>query len=223
MRMKSTLAGAAMALLTAGFSAPAQADMSFRLVSVQDGDCGAHCAQAIAADGEISDSTPGEFIAFVRAHARSRNVRSVILLNSPGGKVVASMELGRVFRKVGAATVVARAVEAGDGRVHLAAGRCFSACVYALMGGRKRVVPAQSLVGIHRMFALQAGADPAGGGATYRRRYDNGDMRNALARYSKSMGVSRDLINRAEHIPPDSIHLLSRSEVARWRLGSSHF
>lgn len=223
MHIRSVLAAAALSLLTAVGASPARADMSFRLVSVDSGRCGAHCPQAIAADGEISDATPGEFIDFVRASARGRNVRSVIFLNSPGGKVVASMELGRIFRKVGAATVVARAVEDGEGHAHLAAGRCFSACVYALMGGRKRVVPDQSLVGIHRMFALEAGADPAGGGGGARRRYDNGDMRSALARYSASMGVSRDLINHAEHIPPDSIHLLSRSEVARWRLGSTHF
>ena len=111
------------------------------------------------------------------------------------------MELGRVFRKVGAATVVARAVADSDGRSHLAAGRCFSACVYALMGGRKRVVPAQSLVGVHRMFALEAGADPAGGGGGTRRRFDNGDMRSTLSRYSQAMGVSRELIATAERTP----------------------
>ncbi len=222
MRMKTILAGAAMALLAAGFCAPARAEMTFSLASL-GGACGARCPQAIVADGEISDSTPDEFLSFVRSHARSGDVRSIVLLNSPGGKVVASMELGRVFRKVGAATIVARAVTDSDGRSHLAAGRCFSACVYALMGGRKRVVPTQSLVGVHRMFALEAGVDPAGSGGGARRRFDNGDMRGALSRYSQAMGVSGDLINTAERTPTDSLHVLSPQEVARWRLGSSHF
>jgi hypothetical protein len=207
-------------------SAPATADMSFRLTPVVDAArCGAHCPMAIVADGEIVDSTPDAFLAFVKSNAGAGDVRSIVLLNSQGGKVVASMELGRVFRKVGAATIVARVVAGEDGRGRLVAGRCFSACVYALMGGRKRVVPAQSLVGIHRMFAIEgSGADPAGGGATSRqRRFDDGGMRDVLARYSSAMGVSRDLINKAEQTPTDSIHVLSAQEVARWRLGSSRF
>ena len=91
------------------------------------------------------------------------------------------------------------------------------------MGGRKRVVPTQSVVGIHRMFAIEAGADPAGGGNARQRRFDDGGMRDVLARYSSSMGVSRDLITTAEQTPTDTIHVLSAQEVARWRLGSSRF
>ena len=222
MALKAFITGAAAAVSILAFGGGAQADMRFSLTTI-GGACGARCPQAIVADGEITESTPDEFIAFVRANSQARDVRSVVLLNSPGGKVVASMELGRVFRKVGAATVVARAVSDGDGRSHLTAGRCFSACVYALMGGRKRVVPAQSLVGVHRMFALESGADPAGGGGGTRRRFDNGDMRSVLSRYSDAMGVSRDLINTAERTPTESIHVLSPSEVARWRLGSTRF
>lgn len=222
MALKAFTTGAAAALSMLVLGGPAQADMRFSLTTI-GGACGARCPQAIVADGEITESTPDEFISFVRANSASRDVRSVVLLNSPGGKVVASMELGRVFRKVGAATVVARAVDEGDGRSRLTAGRCFSACVYALMGGRKRVVPAQSQVGVHRMFALEAGADPAGGGGGARRRFDNGDMRSVLSRYSEAMGVSRDLINTAERTPTESIHVLSPNEVARWRLGSTRF
>ena len=36
-----------------------------------------------------------------------------------------------------------------DGAVY--SGRCYSACVYALMGAATRVAPPQSRVGIHRM------------------------------------------------------------------------
>ena len=222
MAFRTLTIGLAAVFLSLAASVSARAEMQFSLTTI-GGSCGSHCPLAIVADGEITDSTPDEFVAFVRANARSRNVRSVVLLNSPGGKVVASMELGRVFRKVGAATVVARAVSDSEGHSHLAAGRCFSACVYALMGGRKRVVPAQSLVGVHRMFALEAGADPAGGGGGARWRFDNGDMRNTLSRYSQSMGVSRELIATAERTPTETLHLLSPSEVARWRLGSTRF
>ncbi len=210
------------AVAIVGMTAVARADMSFRVVSIGGAVCRDRCAMAIVADGEITDATPDEFLDFVRANAQSRNLHSVVLLNSPGGKVVASMALGRVFRKVGALTIVARAGVDSDGRGYIARGRCFSACVYALMGGRKRIVPPESVVGIHRMVAVESGADPAGG-SMERRRFDNGDMRNMLSKYSADMGVSRDLINTAEQTPNDGIHIVSARELARWRLGTSRF
>ena len=75
------------------------------------------------------------------------------------------------------------------------------------MGGRKRIVPPNSLVGVHRMVAIEQHADPAGG-AMQQRFYSDGAMRDMLSRYSSSMGVSRDLITKAEQTPAESIHLL---------------
>ena len=216
---------AALAALAAfaALCGPARADMSFHVVQIGGGSgCGARCAMAISADGDITDSTAQEFLDFVRANSGTHNLHSVVLINSPGGKVVGSMDLGRVFRKIGALTIVARAVDGSDGVAHIAQGRCFSACVYALMGGRKRIVPDRSLVGIHRMFALEGGHDPAGG-QVIERRFDDGNMRNVLARYSSEMGVSRELINKAEQTSTDTIHVVSPQELTRWRLGSSRF
>jgi hypothetical protein len=220
----NTLSRVAFAAMAAALAlcGPARADMSFRVVQIGGAGCGAHCAMAIAADGDITDSTAGEFLDFIRSNSRSRDLHSVVLINSPGGKVVGSMDLGRVFRKIGALTIVARAFDASDGVAHIAQGRCFSACVYALMGGRKRIVPDRSLVGIHRMFAMEGSVDPAGG-RLMERRFDDGNMRNVLARYSSEMGVSRELINKAEQTSTDTIHVVSPQELARWRLGSSRF
>ena len=204
------------------FCAPARAEMTFSIVSVGGAaGCGARCAQAVAADGDITDSTAGEFLSFIRSHS-SRDLHSVVLINSPGGKVVGSMEFGRVLRKIGALAIVARPVVDSSGQVHIAQGRCFSACVYALMGARKRIVPKQSMVGIHRMFAVDYSVDPAGG-RQQQRRFDDGNMRDVLARYSSEMGVSRELINKAEQTSTDSIHVLTPAELSRWRLGSSRF
>lgn len=201
-------------------SVSARAEMSFRIVSIGSDTCGPRCGTAVAAEGDITDSTAENFIAFVQANPR-RDLHSVVLLNSPGGKVLGSMEFGRVLRRIGALAIVARAVEQ-DGVTRIAQGKCFSACVYALMGARKRIVPTQSQVGVHRMFALESSVDPAGG-QLRQRRFDDGAMRNVLARYSSEMGVSRELINKAETVSTDSIHVLSPKEVARWRLGSSRF
>jgi hypothetical protein len=209
------------ATLAGALAATAQA-MTFRLESL-GGDCRGGCPMAIAAEGQITNSTPGEFLAFLRANAGNRHLRTVVFLNSEGGYVMASMELGQIFRRIGAATVVARlAPSAGRGGRFLSA-NCLSACVYAFMGGRKRVAPQGSALGIHRMFANQVVDPSLFGDATVVRRYDNGSMAAHLMTYSARMGVSRDLIRTAEHISSSTLHLVTSSEMTRWNLASRVF
>jgi hypothetical protein len=198
-------------------------EMTFRLVTLAGGRCGSNCPQVIAAQGEIVESTPDEFVEFVQSHVGGGRLHSVVLLDSPGGKVTASMELGRALRRLGAAVIVARPTGETSRTGDLLAGRCYSACVYALMGGRKRVVPPESRVGVHRMFNYVLAPDPAGGEPLRRRHYDDGAMRAVLMRYSRTMGVSNQLIAHAERTSPDRLHVLSPAEISRWRLGSGKF
>jgi hypothetical protein len=203
--------------------ASARADeMSFRMVTL-GGHCGGRCPQVIAAQGEIVEDTPDSFLSFVQQNARGGDLHSIILLDSPGGKVGASMEFGHVLRRLGTAVIVARPAADTEATGDLLAGRCYSACVYALMGGRKRVIPPLSSVGVHRMFNYVTSPDPAGGEPQRRRNYDDGKMRARLLRYSNKMGISNDLINFAERTSSDRLRVLSRAEIARWRLGSGKF
>ena len=100
--------------------------------------------------------------------------------------------------------------------------QCFSACVYALIGARKRVVPAGSQIGIHRMFANDDTVNAFGYTVARRRLYDNGDMGAILKSYSAQMGVSPGLISAAERVPSDQLRILSRAEISRYHLGVPH-
>ena len=205
--------------------APAAAEtapMTFAVVRIGTArTCGGTCPIAIAATGQITENTPSAFLSFVEQNLDRRDMHAVVFLNSPGGKVLASMEFGTLLRKVGAAVVIARVYSDDTGGTVVANGECFSACVYAFMGARKRVVPSNSLVGIHRMFLVEEGVDASGMVAVTRRRFDNGDMRAFLMRYSSDMGVSPGLIAAAEHVPSDDIRILSRAEMRRWHLAGS--
>lgn len=196
-------------------SAPvAVAEMAFRTIPVGNQRCGARCPQVVAAEGEIVESTPDAFLSFVRQNAGGGNLHGIVLLDSPGGKVVASMELGQAIRRLGMAVIVARpASDSPD----LVSGRCYSACVYALMGGRRRVVPPQSRVGVHRMFNYSTSFDFSEG-LVRERNYDDGGMRATLSQYSSKMGVSTELVSLAERTSPDRLYMLSAAEIARWRL-----
>jgi hypothetical protein len=189
-------------------------EMNFRVI-------GAPEARVIAVQGEINDDTPDAFLNFVNENVGSGNVHGVVLLDSPGGKVVASMELGRAIRRLGMAVVVARPAAGSDrGALSLASGRCYSACVYALMGGARRVVPPGSKVGVHRMFNYSTNFDLAEGGVVRERNLDDGGMRATLSDYARSMGVSTDLVMLAERTSPDQLYMLTGGDIARWRLAS---
>jgi hypothetical protein len=206
-------------LLMLGFAAQAEA-MNFEVVTLGGRHCGTRCPQVISAEGEIGEGSPEEFLRFVRENIGGGELHGIVLLDSPGGRVAASMELGQTIRSLGMAVVVARPGPSTAQNGDLFSGRCYSACVYALMGGRKRVIPPQSRVGVHRMFNYTTSFDLTAGGFVRERYLDDGDMRDKLARYSSMMGVSPSLINLAEHTSPDRIHVLTRAEISRWRLGS---
>ncbi len=212
--LKSLSIGALLAGLLIGPQlARAESEMSFRAVRI------GNQADVISATGQITEDTPDRFAAFLDENPTLRGRRPVVFLDSPGGRVVASIELGKLLRRVDAAAVVARVESDGAGNTVMTNAQCFSACVYALIGARKRVIPASSLIGIHRMFAYEAEVDASGTAEVIHRRYDNGNLRGYLMQYSSQMGVSPGLISAAEHIPSDNLKILSRAEIRRWHLG----
>lgn len=197
-------------------------EMTFRLAPTGNlAKCGSRCTKVIIAEGEIGRSTPERFTRFIRTHMRDRNLRAVIFVHSPGGLVVASMRLGVLFRKLGAAVVVARVQSPGNGkgRTVFTPGRCYSACVYALMGAKKRVVPPQSRLVVHRMFIYEMLGDSTGGPPRRQKTYRNDKLRADLNRYARMMGVSRSVIDAAENTPAGEVRVISQKEIRRWRLG----
>ncbi len=194
--------------------------MTFRLASIA-GHCRGGCAQAIVAEGQIRNSTPKAFLRFLRENVSNPHLHTVVFLNSQGGYVVASMKLGRIFRRIGAATVVARPVDLG-GKGRFLTASCLSACVYAFMGGRERVAPPGSLLGIHRMFADERKKDYFGDAETVRV-YDNGSLAHMLERYCRRMGVSSEVIRHAERVSSGSLHFITPREMRRWRLARRSF
>ena len=205
-----------------GRSYAADSEMTFRLATLAGGRCGAACPQVIVAEGIIEEGTPEAFIAFAKTAAVEARLRGIILLNSPGGRVVASMQLGAVFRKLHVAVAVARYEKLGE-LSGPTAGRCMSACVYALMGGAKRIVPPESQVGIHRMSTVDYGQTQPHQPSAPIVAYADDEMVSALARYAANMGVNPKLIRTAETISPDDIRILSPSEMRRWRLATAQF
>ena len=216
------LATAAMLLLAdagAAFASP----IKFSIETLQDGSCGAACPKVITAEGDIDDTAPERYLEFLRSHINDKQVRNVVFLHSPGGAVTSAIKLGQYVRLMGSAVVIGRRERDGASE-HFLPARCMSACVFVLMGGKKRVVPEYSLVGIHRMFREETGPDPSGERNRRREKlFASGNMVDAVSRYTSAMGISKDLIKAAEKVSPDQIHIITPDELARWRLGKGQF
>jgi hypothetical protein len=230
-RSLGRLAGAfAVSLLVAPLlAATAARAMDFSTVAL-DGACtSSQCSRAVVADGEITREAPAEFARFLRSQLQTPGLHAIVFLNSPGGNVESSLQLGSLLHSAGAAVVVGkpaalperkRPARSAMGKIGVLPGHCASACVYALMGAKKRVVPNGARVGVHRMSARLWGQDPAGGGVRNTRVFAGSPEIDALRSYVAKVGGSQELISLAESVPHDRIRMLSGSEVRKYRLGS---
>jgi hypothetical protein len=219
-------------------SAPsALAQMRFTAVPIPSSACGDRCPMVIQAEGRITRDSASDFVAFAKQASDQGRLVNIVLIHSPGGSVVGSMMLGQTFRTLGTTVVVARVsrgggifsgppVDARTGRTippgALTNATCNSACVYAVMGGRKRVIPTDSRMGVHRMQSEENyGFDPVSNRAVSNRRTGSENEVTALKRYTRYMGVDPRLIDLAESIPHEDIRVLSAEQVRSFRLGQS--
>lgn len=191
----------------------------------------ANCPRAMIVEGEITGDTPQRFTRFLQNEVRIPGLHALVFLNSPGGNVESALQLGAILHKSGASAVIGRpalsegriANSARGGRaprMNVMPGQCASACVYTLMGARKRVVPQGARLGVHRMSARLQAMDPAGGRSESSRIFAGSEEMRALRAYVSTVGGSQELITLAESVPHDRIHLLSPSEIRRYRLGA---
>jgi hypothetical protein len=207
-RLLQTFAGGAL-LLAGTAGAHASDAMTFESV-------GAGSVNAVSATGSITEQTPQAFAAYLREGSHGTQPLTVYI-DSPGGVVLSSMELGQLMRKAHVTVVVGKANAGFFSGPNVDAGECYSACVYALMGGSRRVIPPNSQVGIHRMFLAIDGMGDVTKFVEGKARSAANPVRGALTAYTSRMGVSPDLISRAEQ--SSDFHVLSQAEIRKWRLG----
>lgn len=84
--------------------------------------------------GIIDETTPDVFNKYLETYSSPGQIQ----LQSPGGNLLAGMELGRIFRK--------------HGLTVYADGICASACAYAFLGGASRDTDENSKLGFHQFY-----------------------------------------------------------------------
>ena len=130
-----------------------------------------------------------------------RDVAFHIDVDSQGGELFATLEIGRIMRAEGASVAL------GPGA------SCLSSCIFLLMGAIERYLSGDARVGIHRpsLRAPQAGKPGQGSEDTIVEA-----LSEQLVLYAQQMHVSRTLIDAMMAVPPDRIKFVSVAELATY-------
>lgn len=181
--------------------------MTFYLAS-NGGNCTG--CEWVAAQGEITTDTPKLFRKFVEDFGSIYHIS----LHSPGGNLVAGIQLGQLIRETGATTQIGQTVSMGAGFGNYkttAPGVCASACAFAFMGGLERHANDGEL-GVHQFYSSDETAV-------------NSEITQALVGYSLihtlRMGIDAGVIVAASRTSPDDIHWFDRNELIAFGLDTS--
>jgi hypothetical protein len=200
--------------------------------------CGEGCSEWIAAEGYFDHQADGRLRAFLKRHGARK---LPIYFSSAGGNGATAIAIGRQLRQLGMAAGVAKTVPRGcstasdqsptcraakrsNRPVHAdwrPDGRCNSACVYALIGGKVRHVPPSARLGVHaaRLTLMRKYSDgrvqrlsPKEAPSLHKARAAEFDAQ--LRRYIREMGIGGGLFETAVKVPHESVHYLTRDQIA---------
>ncbi len=128
---------------------------------------------------------------------RQKLAGNVVSFASNGGEVDASMELGRLLRKLGVSTLVARDEQ------------CMSSCLFAFMGGDRRSVAGR--IGIHRPYFSSTREVPD-------RRIVYRQLQKKLQEYIDELDFPPSLYEAVMAVPPETLSVLTPADLKRYYL-----
>jgi ATP-dependent protease ClpP protease subunit len=171
--------------------------LGFRIGTACDG-MGEACGRRIFAEGPIDEGAPKRFASFFALNAHLLPHQKQVSLHSPGGNVLAAIQLGTLIRQLGLDT------ELVEGQI------CASACALVFMGGIQRSFWNDSRLGVHQFYS---GGIINEGGAQ--------ELSTAISTYATTMGIDRRVIDIASFVPPQSMHWLTPNELKQLRVDNS--
>ena len=197
-----------LAILLAWCLVPASA-ASMKFENISTG--GNHCCWWIQADGEIVANTPEAFETFYRS---LKYPPGAIRLNSLGGNLTAGIALGEKIRALGLSTEVGST----QGNAEKTQGICASACAYAFLGGKARVLEDSARLGFHRFYSPLA-VDNAKAKLFSGEDLDNTQKLLALLLlYTISMGVDARIVVLATTAGHDEVYWVTQKDAQELRI-----
>ncbi|MFK7793530.1 MAG: hypothetical protein AB8B88_12770 [Devosiaceae bacterium] len=174
--------------------------------SVVESDISCAGCRYIRAAGDIEAYTAAQFRHFVAWYGLEGQ-QLTVMLNSPGGDVIAGLRLGREFRDQGFNTQVGLSQRLPAGGYEMRKGDCASACTFAFLGGINRYAE-DDVIGVHRFYPANLEPDN-------RIILRPGDEAVAamIKVYALDMGVDGTFIDISLEVPPADMRYLSNDEL----------
>ena len=203
--------------------------------------CGEGCDEWIAAEGGFDLGSAQRLRALLKTFT---GPVPPIYFESPGGIQEEAIAIGRLLHERGLTAGVARTLPYGcvpgkdtepsclalkrSGQLIAAELRstgasCSSACVYALLGAKVRLVPPDARLGVHASRRVRVYPD---GRLMRTAGYDRARLAEAtseLKRYVQEMGVDVALIDTAFKTKFNDAYFLSRSEIVHFGIDTRVF
>jgi hypothetical protein len=219
-----------------------QDPMIFLIVRSNEKGCEPNCPEWLMAEGMITQGSP---LAFRKALDLMAGRQLPVVLRSPGGNLVAAVEIGYMVRRAGLSVTVGKTSYKGcalaDVKCHLPPeqygvyrGRaiskgsfCLSACPLILAAGVKRLASPKAIVGVHqiRTYIPQDHAKKTAAAVNLKklnlsknRPAMNDFVRNILSSYLTTMGISLALLDDMEKASGENIYKLSSKRLKTLKL-----
>ena len=229
------------ALAAASASRPAQREappppMVFYVAKGAPDACGRGCDSWIAIEGQVDAGAALRFRKFLR-QIKDRNLP--MYFSSPGGNLDQALAMGVMLRERPVVARVARTVvkecgfeaQNGDACLKLKqSGRelhgdlwtrgamCNSACPYLILGATTREIAPDTVLAVHspKVVAHFSGSVPTQQmrAAATERGLERADR--MLSSYVSKMGAESALLDLAKTVKFESMHILTREEIARF-------
>lgn len=160
-------------------------------------------ARFVYADGVIDKGAPARLRSLLE-HDHIPD-RSHIVLNSPGGDLLAGIELGRLIREHDLRTYIGAWP---DTPFQQKRGICLSACALTFLGGSFRFAD-NGVYGVHRFYALRSGPQDS----------DIAQILSAaIIQYIRDMGVDTRLFGYMTEAGKDEINVIGEKDLEELRV-----
>lgn len=211
--------------------------------------CGPGCNEWIVAEGEFGIGSATQFRAMLGRLAKQT---LPVYFNSPGGLVGEALQIGRMMREKGLTSALGRtapsdcsddkkdekkakecsALKKSGKKLHAdlqtSEGRCNSACVYAVLGGKTRLISPGARLGVHAARSVniakhQVKAVDTSKLSPQQYKADRQRFRDKLRAYVREMGIDATLVDVSEAVPHEKVQYLSRTQIAKFGIDRSTF
>ena len=203
--------------------------------------CGPGCDRWIAIEGKIE---PGSAARVERFFRERKDTQRPIYFNSPGGAMDDSLAIGRLLRgrkaigRVGrtvvdacpgtqtdsACTFIKTTRDEVTASIMTRGTVCGSACTFLLFGAVTREVAPDAFVAVHGakiQMEFRLNVNEKRREEAIAKAHSEAD-RLTFA-YVEEMGISRELMTLADSISPESLRVLTRQELYRFRIDTRDF